>query len=201
MNTLIKAANVTDVEPIWATLFAKALEGKDVKDMLLNVGSGGGAAAPAAGGASGGGAAAGGAAEEETKEEEKEEGQSTETEIIWLRYTDNDYREGRVRRGHGLRSLRLSAMPCDSHRSYIASHNRHIPSNAHSAPVVTDGWKRAITREGRSGTSAARLAKTDADYEACSETTSMAVFYKPRKLPHESSNFASFLLLCSQTLK
>merc|ERR1712230_219070 len=45
LNTLIKAANVVDVEPIWASLFAKALEGKDVKDMLLNVGSGGGAAA------------------------------------------------------------------------------------------------------------------------------------------------------------
>lgn len=52
----------------------KALEGKDVKEMLLNVGSGGAAAAPAAGG----GAAAGGAGgAEEAKEEEKpkEEGQ------------------------------------------------------------------------------------------------------------------------------
>jgi hypothetical protein len=47
------------------------LEGKDVKDLLLNVGSGGGAAAPAAGGAAGG-ADAGGA--EAAKEEEKEEG-------------------------------------------------------------------------------------------------------------------------------
>merc|ERR1712000_443614 len=57
LNTLIKAAGVDDVEPIWTSLFAKALEGKDVKDLLLNVGSGGGAAAaPAAGGA----AAAGG---------------------------------------------------------------------------------------------------------------------------------------------
>jgi large subunit ribosomal protein LP1 len=73
IQTLIKAANVVDVEPIWASLFAKALEGKDVKDLLSNVGSGGGAAAPAAGGAA---AAAGGAAEEvkeEAKEEEKEE--------------------------------------------------------------------------------------------------------------------------------
>jgi len=73
ITTLVKAGGVSDFEPIYATLFAKALEGKDVKDMLLNVGSGGGAAAPAAGGASGGGAAAGGAAAEETKEEEKEE--------------------------------------------------------------------------------------------------------------------------------
>jgi len=69
INTLIKAANVPDVEPIWASLFAKALEGKDVKDLLSNVGSGGGAPAQAA---SGGAAAAGGAAEE-TKEEEKVE--------------------------------------------------------------------------------------------------------------------------------
>merc|ERR1712029_607464 len=75
LNTLIKAANVVDVEPIWASLFAKALEGKDVKDMLLNVGSGGGAAAgaPAAGGAE-----AAAPAEEEKKEEEKEESDEKE---------------------------------------------------------------------------------------------------------------------------
>ena len=82
INTLIKAANVPDVEPIWATLFAKALEGKDVKDMLLNVGSGGGAAAaPTSGGgaaASGGGGAA--AAEEEKEEEKKEEGMFLDNE-------------------------------------------------------------------------------------------------------------------------
>jgi large subunit ribosomal protein LP1 len=63
---------VADVEPIWASLFAKALEGKDIKDLLMNVGSGG--AAPAVGGgAAAGGAAAGGAAE---PAEEKKEGTS-----------------------------------------------------------------------------------------------------------------------------
>ncbi|KAI2088715.1 hypothetical protein LOZ36_002148 [Ophidiomyces ophidiicola] len=74
LQTLLKAANVQDVEPIWTSLFSKALEGKDVKDILTNVGSAG-AAAPAAGGA----AAAGGAtaaeaapAAEEKKEEEEE---------------------------------------------------------------------------------------------------------------------------------
>ncbi|KAI0595908.1 60s acidic ribosomal protein-domain-containing protein [Biscogniauxia sp. FL1348] len=73
LQTLIKAANVADVEPIWTSLFAKALEGKDVKDLLSNVGSGGGAAAagPAAGGAAA--AAADEPAAEEKKEEEKEE--------------------------------------------------------------------------------------------------------------------------------
>ncbi|KAI9829782.1 MAG: 60S acidic ribosomal protein P1 [Sarea resinae] len=72
LQSLIKAANV-DVEPIWTTLFAKALEGKDVKDLLLNVGSGGGAAAAPA--AAGGAAveATPEAAAEEKKEEEKEE--------------------------------------------------------------------------------------------------------------------------------
>ncbi|KAJ4994247.1 60s Acidic ribosomal protein [Stagonosporopsis vannaccii] len=75
LQSLIKAAKIEEVEPIWTTLFAKALEGKDVKDLLLNVGSGGGAA-PAAGAAAGGaGAAAGGdaAPAEEEKAEEKEE--------------------------------------------------------------------------------------------------------------------------------
>ncbi|KAM0689750.1 hypothetical protein Q7P36_010621 [Cladosporium allicinum] len=73
LQSLISAAKVQDIEPIWTTLFAKALEGKDVKDLLVNVGSGGGAA-PAAGGAA---PAAGGASDapaaEEKKEEEKEE--------------------------------------------------------------------------------------------------------------------------------
>ncbi|KAK7682584.1 hypothetical protein QCA50_014384 [Cerrena zonata] len=69
---LTTAAGV-ELEPIWATLLAKALEGKNVKELLSNVGAGG--AAPATGGAPA--AAAGGAAdapkEEEKKEEEKEE--------------------------------------------------------------------------------------------------------------------------------
>lgn len=75
LQTLIKAANIDDVEPIWATLFAKALEGKDVKDLLLNVGSGGGAAAAAPSGGAAAGGATEAAAEEkaEEKEEEKEE--------------------------------------------------------------------------------------------------------------------------------
>jgi hypothetical protein len=37
LSTLTKAAGI-DVESIWTQLFAKALEGKNVKDMLLNVG-------------------------------------------------------------------------------------------------------------------------------------------------------------------
>lgn len=49
----------------------QALEGKDVKDLLLNVGSGGGAAAAPGGG---GAAASGGAGAAEEKEPEKEEG-------------------------------------------------------------------------------------------------------------------------------
>lgn len=72
---LTKAANL-DVEPVWANIFAKALEGRNLHDLLMNVGSGGGGAPAAAAG--GGGGAAGGAAEaapakEEKKEEEKEE--------------------------------------------------------------------------------------------------------------------------------
>ncbi|EEQ87872.1 60S acidic ribosomal protein P1 [Blastomyces dermatitidis] len=73
LQSILKAANVQDIEPIWSSLFAKALEGKDVKDLLLNVGSGGGAAA-ATGGAAPVAAEAGTAEEKkEEKEEEKEE--------------------------------------------------------------------------------------------------------------------------------
>jgi large subunit ribosomal protein LP1 len=63
-----------ELESIWATLLAKALEGKNVKELLSNVGSGGGA--PAVGAPAAGGGAAAAAAEapaEEKKEEEKEE--------------------------------------------------------------------------------------------------------------------------------
>ncbi|KAF8717461.1 60s Acidic ribosomal protein, partial [Rhizoctonia solani] len=73
--TAITGAAGIELEPIWATLLAKALEGKNVKDLLSNVGGGGapaaGAAAPAA--AAAGGAAPAEAAKEEKKEEEKEE--------------------------------------------------------------------------------------------------------------------------------
>ncbi|CAO3659286.1 unnamed protein product [Umbelopsis vinacea] len=71
LSTLVKAAGV-EVEPVWFSLYAKALAGQDLAGLLMNIGSAG-SAAPAAGGAA---AAAGGAAEEaaaEEKEEEKEE--------------------------------------------------------------------------------------------------------------------------------
>ncbi|GKZ20664.1 hypothetical protein AbraIFM66951_005392 [Aspergillus brasiliensis] len=70
LQTLLTAAKVPEVEPIWTSIFAKALEGKDIKDLLTNVGSGG-AAAPVA--AAGGAAAPAEAAPAEEKEEEKEE--------------------------------------------------------------------------------------------------------------------------------
>ncbi|KAJ5551264.1 hypothetical protein N7535_000790, partial [Penicillium sp. DV-2018c] len=66
IQTILGAAKVQEVEPIWASIFARALEGKDIKELLTNVGSAGPAsAAPAA--------AAGGAAPAEEKKEEKEE--------------------------------------------------------------------------------------------------------------------------------
>lgn len=43
ISTILKAANV-DVEPYWPGLFAKALEGVNVKDLITNIGSGVGAA-------------------------------------------------------------------------------------------------------------------------------------------------------------
>jgi large subunit ribosomal protein LP1 len=71
LNALIKAAEL-DVEPIWASIFAKALTGKNVADMIANVGSAP-AAAPAGGAAAGGAAAASEDKKEEAKKEEEEE--------------------------------------------------------------------------------------------------------------------------------
>ena len=68
--TLVEAANIP-IEGIWADIFAKALEGQNLKDLLVNFSS---AAAPAAAGAVGGAAgAAAGEAAEEAEEEAKEE--------------------------------------------------------------------------------------------------------------------------------
>ncbi|KAG1412692.1 hypothetical protein G6F58_007891 [Rhizopus delemar] len=70
LQTLVAAAGI-EVEPIWFSLYAKALEGQDLKALLLNVGApGAGAAAPAG---AAGAAAASDAPAEEAKEEEKEE--------------------------------------------------------------------------------------------------------------------------------
>jgi large subunit ribosomal protein LP1 len=42
LQALLKAAGIEDVEPIWTTLFAKALEGKDVKELVTEVAAAGG---------------------------------------------------------------------------------------------------------------------------------------------------------------
>jgi large subunit ribosomal protein LP1 len=73
MSALIEAAGV-EVEPIWPSLFAKALEGKDLGAFLFNVGSSAGSApagAPAA--AAGGDAPAAEAKEDKKKKEEVKE--------------------------------------------------------------------------------------------------------------------------------
>ncbi|KAF9233055.1 60S acidic ribosomal protein P1 [Melanogaster broomeanus] len=77
---LTGAADV-ELEPIWATLLAKALEGKDVKDLLSNVGAGGGAPAVGAGPAAAGAAPAAAAVEEAKEEEKKEEKEESDEDM------------------------------------------------------------------------------------------------------------------------
>ncbi|KAJ3655053.1 hypothetical protein Zmor_014197 [Zophobas morio] len=75
IQTILKAAGV-DVEPYWPGLFAKSLEGVNIKELITKIGSGVGAA-PAAAAASAAPAAAAAAAapakEEKKKESEPEE--------------------------------------------------------------------------------------------------------------------------------
>ena len=88
MTALIDAAGI-EIEPIWPTLFAKALAGKDIGAFLFNVGSAG-AAAPAAAAPAGGAPAAGAAApaaETKKKEEVKEESDDDMGfGIFWLEF-------------------------------------------------------------------------------------------------------------------
>ncbi|OVF09566.1 putative 60S acidic ribosomal protein [Clavispora lusitaniae] len=67
LNKLVSKANV-EVEGIWADLFAKALEGKDLKEFFFNF-----SAAPAAAGAAPAAGAAAAGAEEAAAEEKEEE--------------------------------------------------------------------------------------------------------------------------------
>lgn len=77
-----------------------------MKDLLLNVGSGGGAAAAPTAGGSGGG---GGSAPEAKEEEKKEEGRHTQHITLNMEALANVCnRKGRIGRGYGFRSLRLS---------------------------------------------------------------------------------------------
>ncbi|XP_076246617.1 ribosomal protein LP1 [Calliopsis andreniformis] len=72
IQTILKAANV-DVESYWPGLFAKALEGVNVKDLITNIGSGVGAAPAAAPTSATPAAAEAAPAKEEKKKEEPEE--------------------------------------------------------------------------------------------------------------------------------
>jgi len=85
MLALTKAANI-NVQKFWPTLFAKALQGKDVDALLSS--TGGAAAAPAA---AGGAAAAGDAPAAEVKEEKKEEvKESSDEEMGMGLFGDDD---------------------------------------------------------------------------------------------------------------
>ena len=57
---------------VWAEIYAKALEGKDLKEILSGFHAAGSSSAPAAGAASGSAASGEAAAEEEAEEEAEE---------------------------------------------------------------------------------------------------------------------------------
>ncbi|KAK0055820.1 60S acidic ribosomal protein P1 [Biomphalaria pfeifferi] len=80
--TLLKAAGVS-VEPYWPGLFAKALDGMNVKDLITNVGSSAGSAPAAAAAAAPVPAAAASKApaEEKKKEAKKEESDHSDEDM------------------------------------------------------------------------------------------------------------------------
>jgi large subunit ribosomal protein LP1 len=81
IQALLDAAGVT-VEPFWPGMFAKALEGRNIGDLLCSVGSpGGGGGASAGGAAAGGGDAQAEEKTEEKKEEKKEESEESDDDM------------------------------------------------------------------------------------------------------------------------
>jgi large subunit ribosomal protein LP1 len=80
IQAILNAAGVT-VEPFWPGMFAKALEGRNIGDLLCSVGTPGGGGAPAAGGAAAGGDAGAEEAKEEKKEEKKEESEESDDDM------------------------------------------------------------------------------------------------------------------------
>ena len=107
----------------------QALEGKDVKDLLLNVGSGGGAAAAPTSGS----AATGGAPAEEAKEEKEEEGTISTFCHLPRQYTDTFNSKGRVRRGYGFRSFRLERF-----LSFLSVLSHAWPRSSHGATWLVE---------------------------------------------------------------
>nr|CAD35493.1 acidic ribosomal protein P1 [Bombyx mori] len=79
ISTILKAAAV-DVEPYWPGLFAKALEGINVRDLITNIGSRVGAA-PTAGGVPAAAAAAGAPAEEKKEDKKEEEPEESDDDM------------------------------------------------------------------------------------------------------------------------
>ncbi|KAF5097081.1 hypothetical protein D0Z03_001485 [Geotrichum reessii] len=71
--TLVNAAGIQEVEPIWVQLYAKALAGQNLLELMTAFSAGGAAAGGAAAGAAAGGAAA---AEEAVEEEAAAEEES-----------------------------------------------------------------------------------------------------------------------------
>nr|AGM32141.1 ribosomal protein P1-like protein [Coptotermes formosanus] len=79
IQTILKAASV-DVEPYWPGLFAKALEGINVKDLITNVGSRAGGGTAPRGGNAPVSVAVTEAAPAEKKEEAKKKEESEESD-------------------------------------------------------------------------------------------------------------------------
>ncbi|CAB3994716.1 60S acidic ribosomal P1 [Paramuricea clavata] len=80
IQALLDAAGVT-VEPFWPGMFAKALEGRNIGDLLCSVGTPGGGGASAGGAAAGGGDAQAEEKTEEKKEEKKEESEESDDDM------------------------------------------------------------------------------------------------------------------------
>ncbi|XP_018332754.1 60S acidic ribosomal protein P1-like [Agrilus planipennis] len=80
IQTILKAANV-DVEPYWSGLFAKALEGINIKDLITKLGSSVGATSVGQAAVVSAPAATENKKEEAKKEEKKEESEESDDDM------------------------------------------------------------------------------------------------------------------------
>ena len=124
IQALLNAAGVT-VEPFWPGMFAKALEGRNIGDLLCSIGTpGGGGGGAGAGGAAAGGEAAAEETKEEAKEEKKEESEESDDDMGFGKFGNWDYGQTKCFVGHIAQTGKIANCVPEISKIYYKLHRK-----------------------------------------------------------------------------